>query len=135
MKNNVKAFAVSLVVLVSLCACSQQKYDAETDEAIINQLEVVNREDGVYGNIYLPTEIEGATVTWKSANKKVIDAVGDEQKAPGVVYRQAEDTTVKLTAIIDKDGTKTQYEQDVLVKAAPEEIKDEDYKAYLFVHQ
>ena len=134
MKNNVKAFAVSLVALVSLCACSQTKYDAETDEAIINQLEVVNREDGVYGNIYLPTEIEGATVTWKSNNKKVIDAVGDEQKAPGVVNRQAEDVTVKLTAIIDKEGAKTQYEQEVLVKAAPQEIKDEDYKAYLFGH-
>ena len=134
MKNNVKAFAVSLVALVSLCACSQTKYDAETDEAIINQLEVVNREDGVYGNIYLPTEIEGATVTWKSNNKKVIDAVGDEQKAPGVVNRQAEDVTVKITAIIDKEGAKTQYEQEVLVKAAPQEIKDEDYKAYLFGH-
>ena len=113
MKNNVKAFAVSLVALVSLCACSQTKYAEETDEAIINQLEVVNREDGVYGNIHLPTEIEGATVTWKSADKKVIDAQGDEQKAPGIVYRQAEDKTVKLTAIIDKDGTKTQYEQEV----------------------
>lgn len=134
MKNNVKAFAVSLVALVSLCACSQTKYAEETDEAIINQLEVVNREDGVYGNIHLPTEIEGATVTWKSADKKVIDAQGDEQKAPGIVYRQAEDKTVKLTAIIDKDGTKTQYEQEVLVKAAPQEIKDEDYKAYLFGH-
>ena len=134
MKNNVKAFAVSLVALVSLCACGQTKYAEETDEAIINQLEVVNREDGVYGNIYLPTEIEGATVTWKSNNKKVIDAAGDEQKAPGVVRRQAEDATVKLTAIIDKDGTKTQYEQEVLVKAAPQELKDEDYKAYLFGH-
>ena len=134
MKNNVKAFAVSLVALVSLCSCGQTKYAEETDEAIINQLEVVNREDGVYGNIYLPTEIEGATVTWKSANKKVIDAVGDEQKAPGVVNRQAEDTTVKLTAIIDKEGVKTQYEQEVLVKAAPNQIKDEDYKAYLFGH-
>ena len=134
MKNNVKAFAVSLVALVSLCSCGQTKYAEETDEAIINQLEVVNREDGVYGNIYLPTEIEGATVTWKSANKKVIDVVGDEQKAPGVVNRQAEDTIVKLTAIIDKEGVKTQYEQEVLVKAAPQEIKDEDYKAYLFGH-
>ena len=134
MKNNVKAFAVSLVALVSLCSCGQTKYAEETDEAIINQLEVVNREDGVYGNIYLPTEIEGATVTWKSANKKVIDAVGDEQKAPGVVNRQAEDTTVKLTAIIDKEGVKTQYEQEVLVKAAPKQLNDEDYKAYLFGH-
>ena len=88
MKNNVKAFAVSLVALVSLCACSQTKYADETDEAIINQLEVVNREDGVYGNIYLPTEIEGAKVTWKSSDKKVINAIGDEQKAPGVVHRQ-----------------------------------------------
>ena len=105
-----------------------------TDEAIINQLEVVNREDGVYGNINLPTEIEGATVIWKSSDKKVINAIGDEQKAPGVVHRQAEDKTVKLTAIIDKDGVKTQYEQEVLVKAAPQEIKDEDYKAYLFGH-
>ena len=134
MKNNVKAFAVSLLALVSLCACGQTKYAEETDEAVINQLEIANREDGVYGNIYLPTEIEGATVTWKSNNKKVIDAVGDEQKAPGVVNRQQNDVTVKLTAVIDKDGAKTQYEQEVLVKAAPQEIKDEDYKAYLFGH-
>ena len=134
MKNNVKAFAVSLVALVSLCACGQTKYATETDEAIINQLEVVNREDGVYGNIYLPNEIEGAKVTWKSNNKKVIDVLGDAQKAPGVVHRQAEDAAVKLTAIIDKDGAKTQYEQEVLVKAAPQELKDEDYKAYLFGH-
>ena len=133
MRNNVKTFVVSLVALLSLCAC-QKNYTAETDEEIINQLEIVNREDGVYGNIYLPTEIEGATVTWKSSNKKVIDPVGDEQKAPGVVSRQQEDVTVKLTAIIDKDGAKTQYEQEVLVKAAPQEIKDEDYKAYLFGH-
>ena len=133
MKNNVKALIVSLVALVSLCACSQ-KYNEETDEAIINQLEIVNRESGVYGNIYLPTEIDGATVTWKSSNKKVIDAVGDEQKAPGVVYRQQEDTTVKLTAVIDKDGKKTQYVQEVLVKAAPKQLTDDDYQAYLFGH-
>ena len=134
MKNNVKTFVVSLVALVSLCACGQTRYAEETDEAIINQLEVVNRQDGVYGNIHLPTEIEGATVTWKSNNKKVIDAQGKEKKAPGLVHRQAEDKTVKLTAIIDKDGAKTQYEQEVLVKAVPKEIKDEDYKAYLFGH-
>ena len=134
MKMMKNLFLVGLATLaLSLCAC-QKNYTAETDEEIINQLEIVNREDGVYGNIYLPTEIEGATVTWKSSNKKVIDPVGDEQKAPGVVNRQQEDVTVKLTAVIDKDGTKTQYEQEVLVKAAPQEIKDEDYKAYLFGH-
>ena len=133
MKNNVKAFVVSLVAVVSLCAC-QKNYTEETDEAIIEQIQVVNAEEGVYGNIYLPTEIDGASVTWKSNNKKVIDPVGDELKAPGIVHRQQEDVTVTLTAIIDKEGTKTQYVQNVLVKAAPEEIKDEDYEAYLFGH-
>ena len=38
--------------------------------------------------------------------------------APGIVHRQGKDTTVKLTAVIDKNGTKTQYEQEVNVKAA-----------------
>ena len=135
MKTKLKLFfALSVTALLSLTACGGTKYAEETDEDIISQLEVVNREDGVYGNIYLPSEIEGATVTWKSSDQKIIDAKGDEQKAPGVVHRQAEDKTVKVTAIIDKDGTKTQYEQEILVKAATEEIKDEDYEAYLFGH-
>ena len=57
MKTKIKLFfALSATALLSLTACNNQpKYAAETDEAIINQLEVVNREDGVYGNIYLPT--------------------------------------------------------------------------------
>ena len=135
MKTKIKLFvALMSTALLSLTACGSTKYAEETDEAIINQLEVVNREDGVYGNIYLPTEIEGATVTWKSSDQKVIDANGTEEKKPGIVNRQAEDKTVKLTAIIDKEGVKSQYEQEVLVKAAPQEIKDEDYKAYLFGH-
>ena len=112
MKTKIKLFvALASTALLSITACGNTKYAEETDEAIINQLQVVNREDGVYGNIYLPTEIEGAKVTWKSNDKKVINAIGDEQKAPGVVHRQAEDKTVKLTAIINKDGVKTQYEQ------------------------
>lgn len=135
MKTKIKLFvALASTALLSITACGNTKYAEETDEAIINQLEVVNREDGVYGNIYLPTEIEGATVTWKSSDQKVIDAKGNENMKPGIVNRQAEDKTVKLTAIIDKEGVKSQYEQEVLVKAAPEEIKDEDYKAYLFGH-
>ena len=134
MKNNIKSLIVSLVALVSVTACGTTKYNDETDETIINQLEVVNREDGVYGNIYLPTEIEGATVTWRSSKPKVINAKGEGDKAPGIVNRQAKDTTVQLTAVIEKEGKKTQYVQDVLVKAAPEEIADEDYEAYLFGH-
>ena len=133
MKNNIKTLIVSLVALVSLGACSA-KYAEETDEEVINQIAIANREDGVYGNVYLPNEIEGATVTWKSSNEKVINTKGDEQKAPGVVTRQDSDVTVKLTAVIDRDGNKTQYVQEVNVKAAPKEIKDEDYEAYLFGH-
>ena len=135
MKTRIKLFfALSATALLSLTSCNAPKYADETDEAIINQLEVVNREDGVYGNIYLPTEIEGATVTWKSSNQKVIDANGNDEMAPGIVHRQGQDTTVKLTAIIDKNGEKTKYEQEVNVKAAAPAIADEDYEAYLFGH-
>ena len=135
MKTRIKLFfALSATALLSLTSCNAPKYADETDEAIINQLEVVNREDGVYGNIYLPTEIEGATVSWKSSNQKVIDANGNGEMAPGIVHRQGQDTTVKLTAVIDKNGEKTKYEQEVNVKAAAPAIADEDYEAYLFGH-
>lgn len=135
MKTKIKLFfALSATALLSLTACNNVKYAEETDETIIKQLEVVNREDGVYGNIYLPTEIEGATVTWKSSNKKVIDAKGNDEMAPGIVHRQGQDETVKLTAVIDKNGEKTQYEQEVNVKAAAPEVNDEDYVGYLFCH-
>ena len=135
MKSKITAAILSLVALMALSGCNTS-YPAETDEEIINQLEIVNREDGVYGNIYCPVAIEGASITWKSSNSKVIDVdLRDNMVKPGLVYRQAEDTTVKLTAVIEKDdGSKTQYEQEVLVKAAPQEIKDEDYQAYLFGH-
>ena len=135
MKTKIKLFfALSATALLSLTSCGNAKYAEETDEAVINQLEVVNREDGVYGNIYLPTEIEGATVSWKSNNQKVIDANGNGEMAPGIVHRQGQDTTVKLTAVIDKNGEKTKYEQEVNVKAAAPAIADEDYQAYLFGH-
>ena len=134
MKNKITAAVISLIALAALSGCNTS-YAAETDEEIINQLEIVNREDGVYGNIYLPLQIEGASITWKSSNKKVIDVdLRDNGVKPGLVYRQAEDVTVKLTAVIEKENGKTQYEQEVLVKAAPQEIKDEDYQAYLFGH-
>ena len=106
MKTKIKLFfALSATALLSLTSCGNAKYAEETDEAIINQLEVVNREDGVYGNIYLPTEVEGATVTWKSSNQKVIDAKWNGDMAPGIVHRQGQDMTVKLTAVIDKNGS------------------------------
>ena len=137
MKTKFKFFvALSATALLSLTACGQRetKYADETDEAIISQLEVANREDGVYGNIYLPTEIEGATVTWKSEKPNIIVPYYEGDKAPGTVKRPATDTGVKVTAIIDKNGVKTQYVQTVEVKAAPKQLTDDDYEAYLFGH-
>ena len=73
--------------------------------AAADQLELVNPDD-VRGNIYLPTEVEvegsgrTAAVTWESSNPAVVTDQEQDGKPAGVVTRQAEDTTVTLTAAI-----------------------------------
>ena len=146
MKKRFKlAFGFTAVALLSLSACSGQvKEDpflkeienapVETDEDILNEISVRGAEDGVYGNVYLPDEVDGATITWWSSNEAVIYPKAYDDMAAGDVDRPNEDTTVKLIAKIEKDGEVTKYEQEVLVKAAPYELQDEDYEAYLFAH-
>ncbi|MDD6302671.1 MAG: glycoside hydrolase family 43 protein [Bacillales bacterium] len=90
--------------------------------------------DGIYGNIYLPEEIEGATITWESDDYDVIYTDTYENIKPGMVTRLAEDTTVKLKAIIEKEGKKGFYEQEVVVKGLEYEIQEDDYEGYLFGH-
>ena len=106
----------------------------ETDVDIIDEITIVNADDGVYGNVYLPERVGDAKISWWSSNERVIYPHGYNDVKAGEVERQASDTTVNLKAKIEKDGVVTKYEQDVLVKAAPEEIADEDYEAYLFGH-
>ena len=144
-----KSFAVgAFLAAMALASCSSDKpkvdpnkdaFDnmtkltAETDENIIKELTLVNK-DAVYGNVYLPSIVDGKPVTWASSNPNVIYTKANGKVAPGEVERPINDTTVKLVAQIGTGDTATKYEQDVVVKAAPNEISDEDYKAYLFCH-
>ena len=146
MKKRFKlALGFTAVALLSLSACSGQvKEDpflkeienapVETDAAILDEISVVHADDGVYGNVYLPDEVDGATITWWSSNESVIYPKQWGDVAPGDVDRVREDVTVKLIAKIEKDGEVTKYEQEVLVKALEHELQDEDYEAYLFTH-
>ena len=138
-------FAFSAVALLSVAACSGQvkedpflkeiaNLETETDEAILDEISVVHADDGVYGNVYLPEEVDGAKITWWSSNKNVIDPriIGDF--GAGGVYRPSQDTTIQLKCKIEKDGATTKFEQDVLVKGLDYTPEDEDYEAYLFGH-
>ena len=108
--------------------------DNETDVDIIEELTLVNQ-DAIYGNVYLPTEVGGgAHVAWWSSDEDIIYPKAWGDAAPGVVTRPNIDTEVTLIAEIQIPGKSTKFEQTVTVKAAPEEIEDEDYEAYLFGH-
>ena len=150
MNNKFKhIFALTAVSLLALTGCNNggnkessepfnpikgldpldQEFVAEVEEKIA----VVDAE-GIYGNIYLPEEIDGAQIIWDSSDKDVINPNWEDDKAPGVVNRPNNDQSVTLTAYIKKDGKGSKVEQTVTVKAAPEEIADEDYEGYLFCH-
>ncbi|MDD6302136.1 MAG: glycoside hydrolase family 43 protein [Bacillales bacterium] len=112
---------------------SFEPLEEEFIESIKGELDIPFA-DGIYGNIYLPEEIEGATITWESDDYDVIYTDVYENIKPGMVTRLAEDTTVKLKAIIEKDGKKGFYEQEVVVKGLEYEIQEDDYEGYLFGH-
>ena len=107
--------------------------NAETDESVINELKIVNA-DGIYGNVHLPTTIGEKEVTWWSSDSAVINPKADGSIAPGAVERQSKDMTIKLAAKIGSGASATKYEQEVIVKAAPKELEDNDFEAYLFAH-
>ena len=142
MKNKFKCiFGLAAMTIVSLSGCSKgsgnpyEKLEKETNVDIIEDLTVVHADDGVYENIRLPEESNGAKIKWWSSNNKVIYPKWYDDAAPGVVERPKEDTEVKLTAQIEKaDGTKTKFDQTVLVKGLAYELEDSDYEAYLFGH-
>ena len=142
-------FAFSAVALLSLTACGNKNPYAglpeETDAEFVEKIDVVEsvvdpskaeeeREYAVYGNVYLPSEVDGAKLSWWSSNPKVINPKKSGDAAPGEVIRPKKDTEVTLVAQIEKDGNKTKYQKTVTVKAAAPEIDDDDYEAYLFGH-
>lgn len=115
-------------------ATSERQCNPITDEELIEQLTVIDG-DEIYGNIYLPTEIDGTEISWKSSDPSVISDKQIDEMAPGVVHRKTEDTEIKLTASIEGEGGVCySYTQTVNVKGLEREIQDEDYVGYLFGH-
>ena len=97
--------ASSLLAVMSIAGCSEKVKNPEpakqkdelleelnglsmeTDESIINELKVVNA-DGIYGNVYLPSAVDGKQITWWSSDKDIINPKYNGDIAPGEVIDQ-----------------------------------------------
>ena len=156
MKNGIKLFcALSLTTLFSIASCGNndplaglKPMDEEIVASFVEQLKIANysktyfacqaedgeEDEGVYGNLYLPEQLNGAEIIWKSSNKNIISTSWNGDQAPGIVNRPSKDTDVTLTAYVKKDGEGTKIEQTVTVKGLSNELQDEDFEAYLFGH-
>ena len=145
MKKNTKIlFGLSLTAL-TLFSCGGGSSSPEAisspektlDEAqmapYIEGMRLANL-DAVYGNIYLPEESNGKTITWTSSDPTIISDKKEGNAAPGVVTRKAEDAQVEMTASIEIDGVKGYFKQTVTVKGLSKTLTDDDYEGYLFGH-
>lgn len=95
---------------------------------------VIPDADAIRGNIALLSEIDGVRIRWESSNPGCISDRYIDKKAPGVVTRGETDCQVTLKAILEYQGETLEKEISVTVLAAPEMLRDEDYKGYLFGH-
>ncbi|NLB48265.1 MAG: glycoside hydrolase family 43 protein [Erysipelotrichia bacterium] len=139
-------FVFTVLTFLSLSACNLfgqpkdqflediKNVPVESDVDLLEELTIVNGDTGVYGNIYLPEEVNGAVISWWSSDHDVIYPYEYDTVAAGEVIRQNQDVTVSLKAKIHKDGVITKFEQEVLVKEAPYQLEDDDFEAYLFGH-
>lgn len=111
------------------------KVEQLLDEAAAakKQLTIANV-DNIRGNITLPSEIKvedydnvTATIAWTSDKPQVISVTEAGGKPAGVVIRQNQDETVKLTATITANGKTATKEFSAKVKAACHMEKTTDY--------
>lgn len=126
---------------------SVNKHTSFTDaedylNAALDQVDIPNKDD-VRGNITLAdqVEVDGETVnvTWETSHPEIVDVESHEVEGydamlAGVVTRPAEDTEVTMTATLSY-GEETRTKEITLnVKAAPEEISEDDYTDYFFAY-
>lgn len=116
--------------------------DLDDMETAVNSLELpYNTTDKqVYGNITLPTSTKnGAAVTWQTSHPAIVDVSshansGYDATPAGTVTRPAADTDVTMTATISLDGQSETKTFTFTVKAAPEELAEDDYTDYFFAY-
>ena len=123
--------ALLLVVLLSATPTELNQAQAVADsddelmvKAAATQLFVVNAE-AAYGNLSLPTDVNGTKVSWSSDHPKLITPTGI------VVRPNSKDATVVLCATLTKGKARAYKDIKVRVIKA---IKKSATKAYLFVH-
>ncbi|NLY43198.1 MAG: family 43 glycosylhydrolase, partial [Clostridiaceae bacterium] len=111
-------------------------------ETILNEVAeslTIPNADDIRGNITLPLERKGATISWATDRPDVVNVneiVNEnyDNTPPGVVTRQDTDVQVKLTATITYDGRSLTKEIPITVKAKPKNVTEDDMKAYLFTY-
>ncbi|WP_316783729.1 glycoside hydrolase family 43 protein [Pedobacter frigiditerrae] len=123
-----QALALGLLVLLFTRSVIAQETPVKNDDqtivnSVTNGLLIVNAK-ATYGNLTLPTSINGATVKWTSKNDKIVTSTG-------IITRPKKDTKVILHATITK-GTAV-ADKDISVQVI-KAYKKEANKAYLFVH-
>ena len=147
MQNKFKiAFGLGAIALLSLSSCIKDitpktpitdldPLDLDIASEIADKIEVANG-DGIYGNVYLPEEMDGYKIIWESSDPDIIDPNWYGDAAPGSVFRPTEDTDIELTAFIIDEENKlgARMDQTVTVKGLDYVPEDEDYEAYLFGH-
>lgn len=121
---------------------AEEKAYAKTDAEIVAEVEenltIPNAED-IRGNITLPSEMEGADISWTSSNEAVVSTQeqaneGYDSTPAGVVTRGDEDVSVTVTATISKgEAAPVTKEFSLTVKAASD-ITEDDYEAYVFAY-
>ncbi|SEN10048.1 Glycosyl hydrolases family 43 [Duganella sp. CF517] len=115
--------AALLAAALSACAARPPSLPAPLARAI-GELSVVNAR-AAYGNLTLPTSVDGATVTWSSSDEKLVSAAGE------VTRPRERDANVTLRATIRHGaGTAT---KDIPVRVVKAFARAPD-QAYLFVH-
>ena len=95
----------------------------------------------VYGNITLPDTVNGTgEVTWTTDHPEIINVreiPGEDGYDPtpaGTVTRPERDTVVTMTATVTLDGNQAEKIFTFTVKAAPEELTEDDYTDYFFAY-
>lgn len=114
--------------------CNIAEFEVYGEAAELNDKQIVEAaaekvdiDSEIYGNIYLPTEINGVSVEWSVSENAFISADGN-------VTRGEEDCEVILTAVFTKGEETLEKKYNVTVKAAASGKTEDDMAAYLFVH-
>lgn len=118
-------------------------------QTILNSLSIPHSED-IRGNITLPTERNGATITWTSSNPAVISDRQIGKKEAGVVTRGDSDVKVTLSATVTFPVTDSSSERtsnsdkaaadcatktfELTVKKSVKKPDASDFTGYLFGH-